>query len=56
MCIITSRNEIVLTRQDLQDQLADLKGELSVAKSCGNQYAINSILKDIVKTNNLLSN
>jgi len=53
--IITERNELVLTRQDYIDQLADLRGELAVAKVAGNQFAINSILKDIVICNHYIN-
>jgi hypothetical protein len=53
--IITERNELVLTRQDYIDQLADLKGELAVAKQVGNNYAISSILKDILICNKYIN-
>lgn len=43
-----SSNVITLTRQELIDELADLKVEYQFAREAGNRYAMQSIVKDMM--------
>jgi hypothetical protein len=47
---------LVLTRQELIDELADLKSEYQHARTCGNSEAMRSILEDMRYCEVLISN